>query len=111
MYARIATFEIPADAPPEVADRVVAEVRRRVTEGGGPIGAQRLMIVMEPGRQRAMNITLFDTEANMDAAESFFEAMHPPDADARGRRGRRTDVGYFRVMLDEPIPAHGSAVH
>ncbi len=108
MYARIATFEIPADAPPEVADRVVAEVRRRVTEGGGPIGAQRLMIVMEPGRQRAMNITLFDTEANMDAAESFFQAMQPPDADARARR---TDVGYFRVMLDEPIPAQGSAVH
>ncbi len=106
MYARIASFEIPADAPPEVADRIVAEVRRRVTEQGGPVGAQRLMIVMEPDRQRAMNITLFDTEANMAAAESFFEAMPPPDADARGRR---TDVGHFRVMLDEPVPAQGPA--
>ncbi len=62
------------------------------------------MIVMEPDRRRAMNITLFDTEANMAAAESFFEAMQPPDP-----RGRRTDVGHFRVMLDEPVPAHAPA--
>ncbi len=107
MYARIAFFEIPAAAPPEVADRIAAEVRRRVTEEGGPAGAQRVMIVMEPERRRAMNITLFDTEANMDAAEPFFEAMQPPDADARGRR---TDVGHFRVMLDEPVPARAPAV-
>ena len=106
MYARIATFEIPADRPPEVGDRIVAEVRRRLTEGGGPTGAQRVMILIEPDRQRAVNITLFDSEANMKAAESFFEAMQPIEPDARARR---TDVGHFRVMLDEPVPSQGSA--
>jgi hypothetical protein len=102
MFARIATFEIPPNAPREVGDRIAAEVRRRIQEETGPEGAERVLIVVEPDRQRALNITFFDSEEHMKAAESFFDKMTPVEPD---RRGRRTDVGHFRVVLDEPVAA------
>jgi hypothetical protein len=102
MFARIATFEIPPDTPPEVGDRITAELRRRMREETGPEGVERVMIVVEPDRNRALNITLFDSQEHMKAAEAFFDAMTPIEP-VRG--GRRTDVGHFRVIFDEPAAA------
>jgi hypothetical protein len=103
VFARIATFEIPPGTPPEVGERIVEGVRRRMSEGGGPTGAERVLILAEPERNRALNITLFDSEENLKAAEPFFESMTPIEPE---RGGRRTDVGHFRVLLDEAVAEH-----
>lgn len=98
MYARIATFEIPADGPPEMEKRVVSEVRRRVTEGPGPDGMQRMMMLVDREKNRALGVSIFESEDAMRNAESFFEAMQPATRDSGGTR---TDVGHFEILLDE----------
>lgn len=102
MYARMATFEIPPDTPPERGERIAEGVRRRITGEGGPEGARHMMILVEPDRNRALSLALFDTREYMEAAEPFFEAMTPPDPETSGRR---VDVGHFEVLLDQPVAA------
>jgi hypothetical protein len=104
MFARIATFEIPADAPPEVEQRVVSEVRKRVTSDAGPQGMQRMLMLIDRQRNRALGVSMFDSEESMKAADSFFEEMQPVTAD---QGGRRVEVGHFEVLLDE-APGGGS---
>ncbi len=102
MYARMATFEIPPNTPAERGERIAAEVRRRITDEERPARAQHVMILIDRQRNRALNLTLFDTREHMDAAEPYFEAMAPVIPD---NPGRRTDVGHFEVVLDEAVAA------
>lgn len=104
MYARIATFDIPADAPPEMEQRVVSEVRRRVIEEPAPDGMQRMMMLVDRERNRALGVSIFESEEAMTAAESFFEQMQPATQESGSRR---TDVGHFEILLDES-PSTGS---
>lgn len=102
MYARVATFEIPPDTPPEVGDKIAAEVKRRITEDDPIPGAKRVMIVGSPELGRAMNITVFESEEDMRAAEAHFERMNPVPA-SQDVGGRRLDVSHYRLLLDEQV--------
>ena len=64
------------------------------------------MLLVEPQRRRALNITLFDSQESMQAAEPFFAAMKPMDPE---RSGRRIDVGHYEIVLDELVAAIASS--
>ena len=103
MHARIATFEIPMDMPREAGEQVIAAIRTRLEEADGPTGAQRVLILADREQGRAHNITFFDTEENMTAAESFFEQMTPVQPPGGGDPGTRLAVNRYEVMLDHEV--------
>ena len=102
MHARMATFSIPPEMEREQGEQIVEEVRRRITEQGGPDGVQRVMILVDMDKRIARNVTFFDTKEHMDAAESYFENMTPVAPDSGGRR---TEVAHFEVAMDLEVAA------
>ena len=102
MHARIATFEIPTAMKREDGEKLVAALRERITSEGGPAGAERVLVLVDPDARRGLNLTFFDTAEHMRAAEAFFENMKPVQVEGVDS-GRRIDVGHFEVVMDHPI--------
>jgi hypothetical protein len=91
MYARVATFE---DAPP---DKVREMADRMRAEDGPPPGLPAVgVLILHNAEGKAMGITLFDTEEDLEQGDSALGAMDPP---VPGAMGHRTAVERFEVAV------------
>lgn len=101
MFARMATFEgVDAGA----ADRTMGQVRERVEPlMRGLAGFQGYLDLMDRSGGKAVTIAFFDTEQNLNAAETTFDEEMPKQlGDLMGPwAGRRTSVERFEVVVDE----------
>ena len=101
MFARIATFEgVDIAAEAQNLDAVYERLQPLFREMEGYRG------VLELGDResgKALTITLFDSEANMRAAEPIFEDEMPRRLAElmEGFSGRRSSVERYEVLLNE----------
>ena len=108
MHVRIAEFE----ADPASMDQMVNGIReslRQGREGGTPegmtdeqregmSGVTRVMLMLDRGAGKVVNLTFTETEDEMRRADQALNSMSPP-----GDGPRRTGVGTYEVALDEPM--------
>ena len=98
MFARIATFEgIDAGTSEDVMERVRD---RAISILEGMPGWQGGMQLIDRTGGRVMTISFFDTEENMQAAESTFESMPQQIPEVREMAGGRSSVQRFEVLAE-----------
>ena len=101
MFARIATFD-GVDIAEE--ERTLDAVRERVEPlMRGMAGFRGYMELVDRRAGRALTVSFFDSEENMQAAESTFEEEMPKQlGELMGPwAGRRSAVDRYEVLVDE----------
>ena len=98
MFARIATFEgIDAGTSEDVMERVRD---RAISILEGMPGWRGGMQLIDRTGGRVMTISFFDTEENMQEAESTFESMPQQIPEVREMAGGRSSVQRFEVLAE-----------
>lgn len=95
MHARVATFELGADA-----DTMIEGVKRDVEGGTPPPGLEDvrgLTMLVDRANGQAMAILLFDDEAGMRRSDAALNGMSPQGS------GRRTGVGFYEVAVHRTL--------
>jgi hypothetical protein len=100
MFARLATFE---GVDPEENDRMLGEVTKRVEPLMRALpGFKGYLDLMDRASGKAVTISLFDSEENLNAAEPTFDEEMPRALGDLMEEfsGRRTSVERYEVVVD-----------
>jgi hypothetical protein len=96
MYARIATFQ--GDESGRLDDAI--EANRRQIEAGlesppeGLEGVKEVWMLVDRESGKTIDLTLFETEAELRRGDAALNAMSPADAE-----GRRSSVGLYEIAF------------
>jgi hypothetical protein len=104
MYARVATFE---NRDVTRADELVDLVRSHGVTGDAIPELVRHVMLLDPRDRSALEVTIFDSEDALVAAEPVLESLGA--AIPETLRGRRTSVSVYEVALDAMNGAAGTA--
>ena len=96
MYARVVSWE-GGDADAIRAN--AAEIEQRSAEGPPPgVPAKGLMFLMDPDGGKAMIMSLFDSEEDMQQGDAVLSEMSPTTP-----MGSRTSVGLYEVAIERRL--------
>ena len=99
MHARVATFE---GGDPEQVRQMVEEIRKRAASGPPEgVPAVGLLLLHRPEEGKVLNVSLFETEADLRQGDETLNAMDPP---VPGAMGRRTSVETYEVAVKLEAP-------
>ena len=104
MLARVATFE---NRDVTRADELVELVRSRAVTGDVVPELVRHVMLLDPRDRSALEVTFFDSEDGLLAAEPALESLGAEIPETV--RGRRTSVSVYEVALDDVNGATGTA--
>ncbi|HET6623828.1 MAG TPA: hypothetical protein VFG70_04805 [Gaiellaceae bacterium] len=104
MFARVATFE---NRDVTRADELVEFVRSRAVTGDAIPELVRHVMLLDPRDRSALEVTFFDSEDALMAAEPVLEGLGAEIPETV--RGRRTSVSVYEVALDAVNGATGTA--
>ena len=104
MLARVATFE---NRDVSRADELVDLVRSRAVTGDVVPELVRHVMLLDPRDRSALEVTFFDSEDGLLAAEPALESLGAEIPETV--RGRRTSVSVYEVALDDVNGATGTA--
>jgi hypothetical protein len=94
MHARVARWE---DADAEAMRRTADEINSQASSGPPEgVPATGFMMLIDPDNGRAVGISLFETEEDLQKGHETLNAMSPPDEGL----GRRTAVEMYEVAID-----------
>jgi hypothetical protein len=95
MHARVATFE---GGDPETVREMVSDLNQR-SRSGPPDGipAVGLLVLHRADGSQVLNISLFETEADMEQGDATLNSMDPPTP---GGLGERTSVAMYEVGVN-----------
>jgi len=102
MLARVATFE---NRDVTRADELVELVRSRAVTGDVVPELVRHVMLLDPRDRSALEVTFFDSEDGLLAAEPALESLGAEIPETV--RGRRTSVSVYEVALDDVNGATG----
>jgi hypothetical protein len=91
MYARVATFNMG-----EGLDETIQQIKGDVDNDNRPPGledAKGMMMLVDRGSDKAIGITMFDTEEALKRGDEALNAMSP------GGGGTRTGVEFYEIPV------------